>query len=414
MSASKCEMARGSYTYSNGSNGVAPVSEAALRGRENISLIEELLENKPVELSAADESESELAVVIANNTFHVEDNGVNVSRQQAIGTGSGGQWVSEYHRRTYHHTRPQGHSASLVKSESQFSQCMDNQNNLHYAMAPRVDCMQQQQNFNLDSIDDLKPQPMMDCNPSLMTPCMESMYNIDYQVQKEPPSYMAAVADAANVRQSLNQNYLQNQSGSTSSSCMRSSGSCSSMSSGALASPTCSASSSQPSPSSFPPTPPDSQPSSPEHDAVRRTSPPPYPGQQHHQQHHQQQHSQHHHQQHQQQHSQHQHQQQHHHHHPQVNNTYPRSNALVIAPAHHNNTTLNSAQHAQAHHTPRNTSDIISPDFEVPLTPVTHRPRKTHPGCTTIKYNRRNNPDLDKRRIHFCDFMGKWMYITLA
>lgn len=43
----------------------------------------------------------------------------------------------------------------------------------------------------------------------------------------------------------------------------------------------------------------------------------------------------------------------------------------------------------------------------VPLTPVTHRPRLTHPGCTTIKYNRRNNPDLEKRRIHFCDFPGK-------
>jgi hypothetical protein len=55
----------------------------------------------------------------------------------------------------------------------------------------------------------------------------------------------------------------------------------------------------------------------------------------------------------------------------------------------------------------RSQSDIISPEFDVPLTPVTHRPRKTHPGCSTIKYNRRNNPDLDKRRIHFCDFMGK-------
>jgi len=40
------------------------------------------------------------------------------------------------------------------------------------------------------------------------------------------------------------------------------------------------------------------------------------------------------------------------------------------------------------------------------LTPVTRRPRRTHPGCTTIKYNRRNNPDLDRRRVHFCDFPG--------
>lgn len=40
----------------------------------------------------------------------------------------------------------------------------------------------------------------------------------------------------------------------------------------------------------------------------------------------------------------------------------------------------------------------------------TERPRKiqqTHPGCSTIKYNRKNNPELEKRRIHFCDFPGK-------
>ena len=43
----------------------------------------------------------------------------------------------------------------------------------------------------------------------------------------------------------------------------------------------------------------------------------------------------------------------------------------------------------------------------VPLTPVTQRPRITHPGCTTIKYNRRNSPDLERRRIHFCDFPCK-------
>lgn len=35
-------------------------------------------------------------------------------------------------------------------------------------------------------------------------------------------------------------------------------------------------------------------------------------------------------------------------------------------------------------------------------------PHNTHPGCTTIKYNRKNNPDLEKRRIHFCDFPSKF------
>ena len=55
------------------------------------------------------------------------------------------------------------------------------------------------------------------------------------------------------------------------------------------------------------------------------------------------------------------------------------------------------------------TTPLTDGPVMVPLTPVTHRPRLTHPGCTTIKYNRRNNPDLEKRRIHFCDFPGKSM-----
>lgn len=41
-----------------------------------------------------------------------------------------------------------------------------------------------------------------------------------------------------------------------------------------------------------------------------------------------------------------------------------------------------------------------------PLTPVTRKPRVTHPGCTTIKYNRKSNPDLEKRRTYFCDHPG--------
>ncbi|CAD5114982.1 DgyrCDS4009 [Dimorphilus gyrociliatus] len=41
-----------------------------------------------------------------------------------------------------------------------------------------------------------------------------------------------------------------------------------------------------------------------------------------------------------------------------------------------------------------------------PLTPVTNRPRKTHAGCTTIKYNRKTNSDLEKRRIHRCHYPG--------
>ena len=52
------------------------------------------------------------------------------------------------------------------------------------------------------------------------------------------------------------------------------------------------------------------------------------------------------------------------------------------------------------------TPDGSSVPVAIPVTPVTGRPRVTHPGCTTIKYNRRNNPELEKRRVHYCDFPG--------
>lgn len=45
----------------------------------------------------------------------------------------------------------------------------------------------------------------------------------------------------------------------------------------------------------------------------------------------------------------------------------------------------------------------------LPTSMCSEKPRKaqiTHPGCSTIKYNRKNNPELEKRRIHFCDFPG--------
>ena len=38
-------------------------------------------------------------------------------------------------------------------------------------------------------------------------------------------------------------------------------------------------------------------------------------------------------------------------------------------------------------------------------------PRNTHPGCTTIRYNRKNNPELEKRRVHYCDFPSKYTAI---
>lgn len=50
----------------------------------------------------------------------------------------------------------------------------------------------------------------------------------------------------------------------------------------------------------------------------------------------------------------------------------------------------------------------------VELTPVTRRPRVTHPGCSTIKYNRKSKGNTfqqlinERRRIHFCNFPGKF------
>ncbi|XP_017772842.1 PREDICTED: dendritic arbor reduction protein 1-like [Nicrophorus vespilloides] len=42
------------------------------------------------------------------------------------------------------------------------------------------------------------------------------------------------------------------------------------------------------------------------------------------------------------------------------------------------------------------------PPYPAPGCPQTPAPRITH----SVKYNRRNNPELEKRRIHHCDFMG--------
>lgn len=62
--------------------------------------------------------------------------------------------------------------------------------------------------------------------------------------------------------------------------------------------------------------------------------------------------------------------------------------------------------------------DALHPSFSnqhlpavTPLTPVTRKPRVTHPGCTTIKYNRKSNPDLEKRRTYFCDHPGHYFFL---
>ena len=95
-------------------------------------------------------------------------------------------------------------------------------------------------------------------------------------------------------------------------------------------------------PVTLPPTPPSSEPGSPSMEAARRTPPPPYPG-------------------------------------------LHRPHNSASVPIHH--------------------QQLGSPSSMVTIAP---RPqpisRNTHPGCTTIRYNRKNNPELEKRRIHYCDF----------
>ena len=99
----------------------------------------------------------------------------------------------------------------------------------------------------------------------------------------------------------------------------------------------------------LPPTPPNSQPGSPSQDqSLRRTPPPPYPG--------------------------------------------------FIRPQ---------------SHTPMTSLPVAFTPIPLPTSTLStiEKNRKiqlTHPGCSTIKYNRKNNPELEKRRIHFCEFPGNY------
>lgn len=101
----------------------------------------------------------------------------------------------------------------------------------------------------------------------------------------------------------------------------------------------------------LPPTPPNSQPGSPSQDqSLRRTPPPPYPG--------------------------------------------------FIRPQ---------------SHTPMTSLPVAFTPIPLPTSTLSlaaieknRKIQQTHPGCSTIKYNRKNNPELEKRRIHFCEFPGNY------
>ncbi|CAH1391765.1 unnamed protein product [Nezara viridula] len=54
---------------------------------------------------------------------------------------------------------------------------------------------------------------------------------------------------------------------------------------------------------------------------------------------------------------------------------------------------------------------VVQPGFELPRrTPPPPYPLQLRPP---VKYNRRNNPELEKRRIHHCTFLGKLDVILL-
>ncbi|XP_029638975.1 Krueppel-like factor 10 isoform X1 [Octopus sinensis] len=56
---------------------------------------------------------------------------------------------------------------------------------------------------------------------------------------------------------------------------------------------------------------------------------------------------------------------------------------------------------------PGNPRHFMNPVLSVPpVRTVNKKQPVTHPGCSTIKYNRKNNPELEKRRVHFCDFQN--------
>ncbi|KAK5639735.1 hypothetical protein RI129_010546, partial [Pyrocoelia pectoralis] len=54
---------------------------------------------------------------------------------------------------------------------------------------------------------------------------------------------------------------------------------------------------------------------------------------------------------------------------------------------------------------PRRTPPPPYPNPGCQQTPIT-TPGNTHRLSSSLKYNRRNNPELEKRRIHHCDFIG--------
>ncbi|GAB1608229.1 Krueppel-like factor 10 isoform X1 [Argonauta hians] len=56
---------------------------------------------------------------------------------------------------------------------------------------------------------------------------------------------------------------------------------------------------------------------------------------------------------------------------------------------------------------PGNVRHFLNPVLSVPPARTMNKKQPvTHPGCSTIKYNRKNNPELEKRRVHFCDYQN--------
>jgi hypothetical protein len=119
-------------------------------------------------------------------------------------------------------------------------------------------------------------------------------------------------------------------------------------------------------------------------------------------------------------------------HHPHNNNNNNNNNNNTHSQYKYNNAVAPSPAPGSALYPPISRLMYVSPltpPSSEPGSPGGTLPRRTPPppypapGCqqqatqptinritSSVKYNRRNNPELEKRRIHHCDFMGTYVW----
>lgn len=86
------------------------------------------------------------------------------------------------------------------------------------------------------------------------------------------------------------------------------------------------------------------------------------------------------------------------------NALYPMSRLMYVSPLTPPSSEPGSPGGTLPRRTPPPPYPVPGCPQQTPPPPPTSVPRITNTG---VKYNRRNNPELEKRRIHHCDFLGK-------